>query len=516
MIDFSIATASDVEAIHELNYLTFTEEIPQHQPNTERKRIDRFHDQNTYLIGKEDNRLVAMIAIRKHRPFSLEEKGVTLDETLTDPAEIRLLSVRPEYRNSRTFMQLMRFLMVYLERETIDHVYISGTTREAKLYARFGFTPIAATLGSGDAQFVPMLLSRATYERSVIADVLRPLHFLAGPVEVAPTVRQAAQQAPRPHRTTSMRQLDQDLRDRMCQLLDLPHVSMAVGSGTLANDIVAQQLSGHGLILNGGEFGQRLIDHAARAGKSFDIHLLPSGHPIDLEQLASQLHQTEYDWIWLTHCETSTGVLYDLDAVKVLLVQRTALIVDAISAVGTGRFSYAGCRFVTTVSGKAIGGLPGLAFIGHTDSILPSPRIPRYLDLGLYAEGVAFSGSSNLLLACQAALDALDLDQAAIKMTYLEQAVRATDFNLLATQEAQAPGILTIVHPSATALGDALRIQGYHVQYESDYLVHNQWLQISTMGQTTIRHIERLIRVLVRENQRITIKNERNERPLNP
>ncbi|MER2124027.1 MAG: hypothetical protein ABS936_08220, partial [Exiguobacterium indicum] len=283
-----------------------------------------------------------------------------------------------------------------------------------------------------------------------------------------------------------------------------------------ANDIVAQQLSGHGLILNGGEFGQRLIDHAARSGKSFDIHLLSSGHPIDLEQLASQLHQTKYDWIWLTHCETSTGVLYDLDAVKALLNEQTALIVDAISAVGTGRFSYAGCKFVTTVSGKAIGGLPGLAFIGHTDSILPSQRIPRYLDLGLYAEGVAFSGSSNLLLACQAALDAIDLDQAAIKMTYLEQAVRATGFNLLATQEAQAPGILTIVHPSATALGDALRIQGYHVQYESDYLVHNQWLQISTMGQTTMRQIERLVRVLVRENQRITLKNEKNERPLNP
>ncbi|MCY1691087.1 hypothetical protein OVA29_10705 [Exiguobacterium sp. SL14] len=28
MIDFSIATADDAEAIHELNYLTFTEEIP--------------------------------------------------------------------------------------------------------------------------------------------------------------------------------------------------------------------------------------------------------------------------------------------------------------------------------------------------------------------------------------------------------------------------------------------------------------------------------------------------------
>ncbi len=31
-----------------------------------------------------------------------------------------------------------------------------------------------------------------------------------------------------------------------------------------------------------------------------------------------------------------------------------------------------------------------------------------------------------------------------------------------------------------------------------------------------MRQIERLVRVLVRENQRIIIKNEKNERPLNP
>jgi aspartate aminotransferase-like enzyme len=46
------------------------------------------------------------------------------------------------------------------------------------------------------------------------------------------------------------------------------------GSGTLANDAIAAQLSlldGRGLVLSNGEFGERLIDHARRFGLSFDV-----------------------------------------------------------------------------------------------------------------------------------------------------------------------------------------------------------------------------------------------------
>ena len=55
----------EFERIHKLNYKTFVEEIPQHEETKERVRIDRFHDENTYLICLDEDRLVGMVAVGK-------------------------------------------------------------------------------------------------------------------------------------------------------------------------------------------------------------------------------------------------------------------------------------------------------------------------------------------------------------------------------------------------------------------------------------------------------------------
>lgn len=45
--------ADEIEQIHQLNYETFVEEIPQHNANNEKKLVDRFNDENTYIIAKK-------------------------------------------------------------------------------------------------------------------------------------------------------------------------------------------------------------------------------------------------------------------------------------------------------------------------------------------------------------------------------------------------------------------------------------------------------------------------------
>ena len=81
---FKVAsTPEEFEQIHALNYRTFVEEIPQHAVNTERKLVDRFHEQNTYLICKRGERVVGMMALRGDRPFSLDAKLPALDSYLT-------------------------------------------------------------------------------------------------------------------------------------------------------------------------------------------------------------------------------------------------------------------------------------------------------------------------------------------------------------------------------------------------------------------------------------------------
>src|SRR5512140_3566592 len=104
-LTFKVASEADeFEQIHRLNYRTFVEEIPQHQPNAARRLVDRFHDENTYVICLRDSQLLGMLALRTRRPFSLDAKIPDLDSHLPPSqriCEVRLLAIEPHHRKGR-------------------------------------------------------------------------------------------------------------------------------------------------------------------------------------------------------------------------------------------------------------------------------------------------------------------------------------------------------------------------------------------------------------------------------
>ena len=67
-------TEKEFEAIARLNYETFVEEIPQHEPDPSGMRVDEFHLENVYVIVMKDQELAGMVAFRGERPFSLDQK----------------------------------------------------------------------------------------------------------------------------------------------------------------------------------------------------------------------------------------------------------------------------------------------------------------------------------------------------------------------------------------------------------------------------------------------------------
>jgi hypothetical protein len=60
----------EFEAIHRLNYRIFVEEIPQHAPNGDGRLVDRFHAENSYVIAREGDRVLGMLALRGKRARS--------------------------------------------------------------------------------------------------------------------------------------------------------------------------------------------------------------------------------------------------------------------------------------------------------------------------------------------------------------------------------------------------------------------------------------------------------------
>lgn len=508
-------TPSEFEQIHELNYRTFAEEIPQHDQNEEQKLVDKFHDENTYIIGVKDGRVIGMIAIRSERPFSLDGKIGPVEQQLPFQAEnlveIRLLAIERAYRNGRAFLGLAQALVRYCLKAGYDAALISGTIREQKLYGQLGFMPFAQLTGTKDAAFQPMYLTKETFEAGVAGRISKPsVNFLPGPATISEEVKKPMIAEPFSHRSPEFDGVLKRVKNRLISLTGAKYVQLLQGTGTLANDVIAAQLSirsGKGLILVNGEFGLRLTDHARRFGLDYDMIEMEWGAPFHEEDIRDALRTGGYSWLWVVHCETSTGVLNDLACLQKLCEQQgVALAVDCVSSIGTTPVNLTGVKFASGVSGKGLLSYTGLSFVFHNEDIAVCHELPRYLDLGTYAEagGIPYTQSSNLLSALDVALQKFEQPEE-VFTTIVNRAYKVREgaehagLTVLAEQQHASSAIITIALPvglSAGKLGDNLFLNGFNVHYESSYLRARNWLQISCMNDVKEKELNVMISML--------------------
>jgi aspartate aminotransferase-like enzyme len=508
---FKTATEDwEFEAIHRLNYRTFVEEIPQHRPSPAARLVDKFHAENTYLICLAGRKLVGMLAVRGSRPFSLDQKLENLDSYLPPDrkiCEIRLLSVERKFRGAQVLQGIIALLWQHGIERGYDLAIISGTTRQFKLYQHLGFVPFGPMVGTGEAQFQPMFITLETFEntarqflRSSPSRAFQPsaVNFLPGPVTVKRETRRAFEQAPESHRAGVFMKDFQAVRKTLCELVKSGRVELFVGSGTLANDVVAGQLSllgERGLILSNGEFGSRLIDQARRFRLDFETLEAPWGEPIELRNIRAKFERRPAPgWLWCAHCETSTGMLNDVEFLKALCSEHnTRLCLDCISSIGTMPVDLQGVFLATCSSGKGLRSYPGLSMVFHHHEV-PSQdnALPRYLDLGFYTaqQGVPFTFSSNLLHALHAAVRHVDWDARFAGLTrlsaFLRENLSQIGFNLIGNGHRISPAVVTLTLPAemdSVKIGQLIEESGYLLSYNSDYLRRRNWIQICLMGE---------------------------------
>ena len=523
---FKIASEeSEFDLIFRLNYKTFVEEIPQHPPNPEKRLVDRFHHENTYLIALDGGELIGMMAMRDKRPFSLDEKLGNIDRYLP-PArkmcEVRLLAVLPSHRNGMVFQGLLKLLLDYGRSRHYNVAVISGTVRQQKLYKHLGFVPFGPLVGPQEAQYQPMYLTLEEFEENALpilnvpstADrALNPISFLPGPVSIRPEVRAALEKLPVSHRCDQFKEEFALTKRLLCQLVRAQRVEILLGSGTLANDAIAAQLSllsGPGIILSNGEFGERLVDHAKRIGLAFEALRLEWGGVFDREQVRQLLDRhRDAGWLWACACETSTGILNDVEMLKELCAERDLkLCLDCISFIGTVPVDLRGVYLASCVSGKGLGAFPGLSMVFYHHEIGPQPgRLPRYFDLGCYAaqSGIPFTHSSNLQAALQVALSRYDSQQPFAEIVELSQwlrpKLRELGYRILAPECQASPAVITLALPPercSQKIGDQLQAAGFLLSYQSHYLRQRNWIQICLMGDCSRQSLVALLTELRR------------------
>ncbi|KOO47398.1 GNAT family N-acetyltransferase [Viridibacillus arvi] len=487
-------TEHEFDEIAKLNYETFVEEIPQHEPNPSGRRVDAFHHENMYLVVLKDEELVGMVAFRDVRPFSLDkkigpvEKLLPADALLGKLCEVRLLAVKKEHRNGRVFFMLTRALIDYAYENGYGAAVISGTVREEKLYMQMGFEAFSEPVGANDAKFIPMVLTTERYEKSLAGRFKqRRYSFYPGPVQMTDAIQAPLLKTPVSHRSYSFSRTIGQVRSKLEVLSGARYAHLLLGSGTLANEAMIAQLtklSGRGLIVTNGAFGERLQKQAERWHLEHDWLRYDWGQSFNEAELESILKQSDFEWLLMAHGETSTGMLNNLEMVQNLCeTYNVKLCMDCVSSFGTYRFSMEKVFIATAVSGKAVGTMSGIAVVFSNHVIAKSEQLPSYIDLGNYSNhNIPFTYPAQLMESFNNALLAYtegnryDLLQTRYKK--LQQAAIDGDFIFLTTEG--YPMIVTLkADESLTSMADAAAMNGFHLHYESAYLKERGWVQIS-------------------------------------
>jgi aspartate aminotransferase-like enzyme len=339
------------------------------------------------------------------------------------------------------------------------------------------------------------------------------VHLSPGPVEIDVEVRNELIRLPESHRRDEFKSEFQNLITKLCHIANSRYVEVLPGSGTLANDAIAAQLSlsrEQGLILSNGEFGERITSQAIRFDLKFHSICVPWGEPFDYHYIADFIESNQdIKWIWAVHCETSTGVLNDHFSLQDICQQRKIkLCMDCISSIGSVPVNLENVYMASCSSGKAICSFPGLSMVFYNHEIEVSSSIPKYLDLGFFRseDGIPFTISSNLVYALIKAADSLVKNQEAIysgmveKSAYMREVLKPYNFKIINDAPISSPSVVTIELPDAinsVEFGKLLEQKNCLINYNSGYLIKRNWVQAFITRNTsmeTIQHFAELIR----------------------
>ena len=338
-----------------------------------------------------------------------------------------------------------------------------------------------------------------------------PVSFLPVPVAMSAKVRRAFNSRPLTHRSNGFRKIMCETKALLQNLTGAAHAELFLGSGTLANDVVAAQLrllGGNGLVLANGLFGERLIDHATRHGLRFKPISVPWGNAFNYSALKEKLAGGNIRWIWATHCETFLGILNNLEKLEEICLEHDVkLCMDCISSIGTVPVRLNNVYLAATVSGKGLASYPGISIVLYNHEAVPDNRLPIYLDLGYYRSkgGVPFTHSYNLAAALREALLIITakpkFERIRRESDWLLRELEEFGIKTVSRSVELSPAVLTLVLPpsvSSVRLGEDMEKKGYLLSYGSDYLVNNNLLRICLMGETTHRQHRQMLDSLLR------------------
>ena len=249
--------------------------------------------------------------------------------------------------------------------------------------------------------------------------------MIPGPTPVPETVLKAMGRHPIGHRSGEFQAIVRRTTEQLKWLHQTTSdVLVITGSGTAAMEAgIINTLSRGDKVLCGdnGKFGERWVKVARAYGLDVEVIKAEWGQPLDPEAFRSALEADSAKAIKaviLTHSETSTGVINDLESIaRHVKAHGTALtLADCVTSLGATNVPMDEWGLDVVASGAQKGYMlpPGLSFVAMSARAWEAYErsdLPKfYLDLGPYRKTAAkdsnpFTPAVNLYFGLEAALE---------------------------------------------------------------------------------------------------------------
>lgn len=220
---------------------------------------------------------------------------------------------------------------------------------------------------------------------------------LPGPTEVNPEIMLEISKPIFNHRNVIFKDLLERVTEKTQKLLNTKNeVYFLTASGTGAMECaIVNTLSKNDKILAlvNGSFGQRFADIAKQYGADVIEFHGEWGKGFELDKIKKIIDELgdNLKGITVVHCETSTGVLNDIEAIsKLRCSDKTLLLVDGISSIGAVKVEVDKWNIdvILTGSQKVLALPPGLAIIAFSSKAIKAYEesdMPKYYwDIGKY------------------------------------------------------------------------------------------------------------------------------------
>lgn len=302
------------------------------------------------------------------------------------------------------------------------------------------------------------------------------LNFAVGPVMMGQSILNiGAEQIPY-FRTEKFSAIMKQNEKLFCKFLNAPQNSRAVfmtGSGTASMEsavINTLTVKDKVLVVNGGSFGARFCEICETNGIPYNEIKCEPGKTLLTEQL-SEFDNKGFTAFMVNLCETSTGVLYDVNIISDFCQRNNLfLIVDAVSAFLCDPIDMSASKIDVVITGsqKALALAPGLSLMCFNERAVERIKNNQiasyYFDLKKYLKDgergqTPFTPAVGIILQLNQRLNEIDakggvsseIAEAKSRSLYFRKAIKGLPLEIFSDNPSNAVTALKIKDPNQSA-----------------------------------------------------------------